>query len=639
MTAARVLLIDDDPKVLRLLEATLRLKDYDVVKMESGVDALAWLKRQQPDLIISDIMMPDLDGYDFFRRVKASTNSTEVPFIFLSARSEPEDVVKGLRLGADEFLRKPFSIDELLVRVERVLQRSGAASQPSDPSRGVFEGDLEHMVLSDVIRMLSVQRKTGLLRVDLRRVAGSGALQLIEGQVVHAEFGALEGEPALFQMLVREEGRFSYRPGEELPGRTIDVMTLPLLMEAFRLIDLGVLRKVDPHNLVAGATLARLVSDRRKEVAPLPLIDEQVDPPRSLGLPGLALRLTRGRPPGEGSGEVDSIGAEAPDFSDTVQTTTVDVFGTDELPSLPSLPDIREGLAAEQDPDSWEHSGLIDEPSVPHHPAPDPDPDDAADAADEALDALDSMELAPGFLTAELDALEEELGLKPEAVVTELRPEPTADEPPIIYDSSADDLAPVPPPGPGDPLPIPVVTEPTGEVPPSFPDLPLDPDEAVTMRPVDEELAPDSTGRIYVTTEVKAIALVDDTAYEIPVMEVDPGTDRLMDLYERVKVVASKELGTRQVQIGTRSGRVIASAIEDEGRRATVAAFSAQAIVFASEDPSGVQFASLDAGDLHVMVFEADHLRVFTLLFDRKPDPASVLEVVSPLVLTWRNGP
>ena len=70
MAAERVLLIDDDPKVLRLLEATLRLKDYDVVKMESGVDALAWLKRQQPDLIISDIMMPDLDGYDFFRRVK-----------------------------------------------------------------------------------------------------------------------------------------------------------------------------------------------------------------------------------------------------------------------------------------------------------------------------------------------------------------------------------------------------------------------------------------------------------------------------------------------------------------------------------------------------------------------------------------
>jgi len=621
MAAERVLLIDDDPKVLRLLEATLRLKDYDVVKMESGVDALAWLKRQQPDLIISDIMMPDLDGYDFFRRVKASTDATRIPFIFLSARSEPEDVVKGLRLGADEFLRKPFSIDELLVRVERVLERSGGGPKV-EPSRGVFEGDLQHMALSDVIRMLAVQRKTGLLRVDPQRVVGSGAVQLVEGQAMHAEFGALEGEPALFQLLVREAGRFSFRPGEELPGRTIEIKTLPLLMEAYRLIDLGVLRRIDPHNLVAGATLARLVTERRKEVGPLPLIEEDTDKPRALGLPGMALRLTKGRPPGGAEPDDPAgISLEEPDFSDTVQVATADVFSDDELDVLREL---RHGGPG---PDTWDAAGLIDEPSGADLASP------TEEDPLEGLDALDSMELAPGFLTSELEAIEEELGLSDRPAAPEdLKAASVPGSPPPIHEDSVDEPAPKL----GASLEVPPVTQPTGEAPPPFPDLPLDPDQAVTAVPEPEPVA--SSGRIYVTTEVKAIALVDDTAYEVPTVETDPGTDRLMDLYERLKAVASKDLGTRQVQMGTRSGRVIAGTVEDAGRRATVAAFSAQAISFASEGPMGLQFASLDAGDLHVLVVETDHLRLFTLLFDRKPEPVAVLDAIGPVVLAWREA-
>jgi hypothetical protein len=82
---------------------------------------------------------------------------------------------------------------------------------------------------------------------------------------------------------------------------------------------------------------------------------------------------------------------------------------------------------------------------------------------------------------------------------------------------------------------------------------------------------------------------------------------------------------------------VIVSAIQDEARRGTVSAFSAQAIAFASEDPSGLQFAVLNAGDLHVMVVEVDHLRLFTVLFDRQPDPDLVLEALRPILISWRE--
>lgn len=592
MNAGRVLLIDDDPKVLRLLEATLRLKSYDVVKMESGVDALTWLKGDQPDLIISDIMMPDLDGYDFFRRVRSSTRATQVPFIFLSARSEPDDVVRGLRLGADEFLRKPFSIDELLVRVERVLARS--SEEPQDAiGRGVFDGDLAHMPLADVLRMLCVQRKTGLLRLDPKGIKGSGSIQLLEGQAVHGEFGALEGEAAFCQLLLHEAGRFSFRPGEELPQRTIEVQTLPLLMEAFRLMDVGVLRRIDPHNLVAAATLARLIQIRRDEVGPLPRIEEIEEPSVPLGLPGLALRLTKGRPPPGASQEtdIDTGARDEPDFHETVQLDGREyLVDSNELPSRAEL----EATAAKLSnpggevtdyssadgigPDTWERAGVLSD-----------DPDDSV--------GLDSIEMAPLIATGEFERIEDELGLKRA---------PTGTAPPPVHDLSVSEI-----------------------------DLDALEDEVPVTVPSHDR--PDGSIVIDAHSHEMGVALVADTVYEVPVVQKEAGTDDLMEVYERLKVIASKDLGSRDVMLGTRSGRVIASAIRDESRRGTVAAFSAQAIAFASADASGQQFAVLDAGDLHVIVVEVDHLRLFTILFDRKPEPAIVLEALRPELTRWRE--
>ena len=585
--AGRVLLVDDDPKVLRLLEATLRLKDYDVVKLESGTEALSWLRRDTPDLIISDIMMPDLDGYDFFRRVRATTQATQVPFIFLSARSEPEDVVRGLRLGADEFLRKPFSIDELLVRVERVLERAahpGAGPERLRPgARGVFEGDLEHMSLPDVIRMLSVQRKTGLLRIEPADGRGAGAIRLVEGQAVHAEIGVLDGQVALFQLLLCDRGVFSFRPGETVPGDTIAVQTLPLLMEALRLLDLGVLRRIDPHNGTAGLALKKVIEQRRGEVSPLPAIADLEEPSTPLGMPGMALRFTDGQPPR--SDESDPDGAEGSDFRDTIQFEPGPVLAREEIPSLREL--LEAGSDSDTDirspgptgPDTWERSGLLGQGAGARIDESF-DPDDSV--------GLDSVEMAAAFATGEIEAIEQELGLR-EVTVS----------------------------------PLPAGALPIHDIGP--PAVPQDDPGA---------------GKIYVTSEVKAISLVDDTAYEAPLPQVDvsSASERLMDLYEELKVAARSELQSRQVQLGTRSGRVIASAIQDEARRGTVSAFSAQAIAFASEDPSGLQFAVLNAGDLHVMVVEVDHLRLFTILFDRQPDPDRVLEAMRPILVPWREG-
>ena len=148
-----------------------------------------------------------------------------------------------------------------------------------------------------------------------------------------------------------------------------------------------------------------------------------------------------------------------------------------------------------------------------------------------------------------------------------------------------------------------------------------------------------SGGRLILDSSSGAVALVEDSMYRVPPLEMSAEVTPadLMAVYEGLKVVAHSELGTRAVQLGTRSGRVLVSAIPEEDRRAAIGAFSAQAIAFASEDSSGLQYAVRDAGGLHVLVVEVDPRRVFTLLFDSAPDPEHVLALVRPVLSRWRS--
>ena len=590
--AAQILLVDDDPKVLRLLEATLRLKDYDVAKVESAADALRYLGEREPDLIISDIMMPDLDGYDFLRRVRDSARSAHVPFIFLSARSEPEDVVRGLRLGADEFLRKPFSIDELLVRVERVLARG--APSPSQPPRGAFDGELEHMSVPDLLRMLCVQRKSGVLGIDLREGRTRAELALCDGHVVHAEMGLMEGEVVLFQLLLHDRGRFSFQPEGELPGRSIEVQTLPLLMEGYRLLDSGVLRRVDPHSRLAVDALELVVEGARSVSPPLPSLDERLEAVSEVR----PLRMPRGRPPpGTEAPDVSMDALDEDEFSETM--AIADDVLLDEL-ELPSMNDAtaadhlatdevgrdsvvaRLGHAANLEDDDWERSGLLsydggleparEEPET----APDPFAHLPALSDIDDVDETDSVRFAAAFDTGEIQALEAEL---------------TGAAPGRIY-----------------------VTQ-----------------EVATLEP-EPELPRQST----------AVSLVDDTAIEVPQLPDFDAVERsaaMMDLYKHLKVETSNKLKARQTQLQTRTGQVIASDIQDAQRRSSLASFASQAIEFAAQDDrSGMQFAVLDAGDLHVLVLEVDAGRLFSILFEARPEPGAVIAALKPVLDHWRVG-
>jgi two-component system, OmpR family, response regulator len=136
-TGAKVLVVDDEPAIRQAVSLALRYEGFDVAEAANGREALAAVERQRPALVVLDIMLPDYDGFEVTRRLRDS--GVNVPVVFLTAKDATEDKVQGLALGGDDYLTKPFSLEELVARVQAVLRRTGMQQRSS---RLVFH-DLE----------------------------------------------------------------------------------------------------------------------------------------------------------------------------------------------------------------------------------------------------------------------------------------------------------------------------------------------------------------------------------------------------------------------------------------------------------------------------------------------------------------
>jgi len=136
--AARVLVVDDEPSITDLVATVLRYEGFRVQTADTGRGALAAVTSFRPHLVVLDVMLPDLDGFEVQRRLAA--DGLRVPILFLTARDSTEDTVHGLTMGADDYVTKPFSLEELVARVRAILRRAGDEAAVS--SRLVF-ADLE----------------------------------------------------------------------------------------------------------------------------------------------------------------------------------------------------------------------------------------------------------------------------------------------------------------------------------------------------------------------------------------------------------------------------------------------------------------------------------------------------------------
>jgi two-component system OmpR family response regulator len=128
MTEYLLLVVDDEPTVRELLAATLRFAGFRVTAAATGAEAVTAAGAEPPDLVLLDVMLPDMDGFEVVRRLRAQPAPPErpghLPLLFLTARDAPEDKVSGLAIGGDDYVTKPFHLEELIARIKAILRRT-----------------------------------------------------------------------------------------------------------------------------------------------------------------------------------------------------------------------------------------------------------------------------------------------------------------------------------------------------------------------------------------------------------------------------------------------------------------------------------------------------------------------------------
>ena len=182
--AKRLLVVDDDPGLLRAVAETLRVEGYEVTTARRGAEALTRIAESLPDLIVSDIRMPGMDGYELVRNLRASARTKLIPLVFLTAKDETTDRIAGFRSGVDAYLTKPFEPDELVAVVANILKRvesmhaeiarlfgkTEAAAQ--EPIRDEELTDAEWRIAEAVARGLSNKEIAAEFNLSLRTVEG-----------------------------------------------------------------------------------------------------------------------------------------------------------------------------------------------------------------------------------------------------------------------------------------------------------------------------------------------------------------------------------------------------------------------------------------------------------------------------------
>ncbi|NJC69047.1 response regulator transcription factor [Planosporangium thailandense] len=192
--AGRLLVVDDEANIRALLSATLRLAGFEVRVARCGREALAAAAESEPDLVVLDVMLPDLDGFQVAQRLRMTDQPT--PVLFLTARDAVDDRISGLAAGGDDYVTKPFSLEEVVLRIRAILRRSAAAKAPQGrrPGRVLRYADLEIDEEAHAVRRAGrlvdlSPTEFNLLRYLLNNAGRVVSKAQILQQVWHYDFG------------------------------------------------------------------------------------------------------------------------------------------------------------------------------------------------------------------------------------------------------------------------------------------------------------------------------------------------------------------------------------------------------------------------------------------------------------------
>jgi len=218
-----ILLVDDDVTLRELLADALEVEGFAILRAGNGEEGVAAALSGKPDLVISDIVMPEMSGWELCQTLRTLPSTKAIPFLFLSSLEQTPEKLLALRLGADDFLSKPFHLAAILAKVKLLIGRVDKREKVLGGAEEKASGETLESMLIDTVEFLRATKRTGVISVN----AGpfKGVIYLEGGRLKHAVFGKKRGESALLAMLrlpgsqvVFKEGSFPNLPANvELP--------------------------------------------------------------------------------------------------------------------------------------------------------------------------------------------------------------------------------------------------------------------------------------------------------------------------------------------------------------------------------------------------------------------------------------
>jgi len=228
-----ILVADGDPKNLQILRENLEAAGFEVIVASDGLQAWQKISTGVPDLILSEVNLPKLDGFQLLEKLKADPVTSSIPLMFLTNRRELQDRVRSLRGGVKDYMIKPLHIKEVLARIRMILRRMERIKEDDAETAKKLVGRLEEFSLVDLIESFGVERKTGVLTLHNENNR-SGEIYFRDGAVVNASLGNLKAEKAVYQMLPWKHGHFTMVFKDIVVPDEISVSNLGLLLQGFK---------------------------------------------------------------------------------------------------------------------------------------------------------------------------------------------------------------------------------------------------------------------------------------------------------------------------------------------------------------------------------------------------------------------
>lgn len=231
----RVLLIDSNHDERKQIAISLKRAKYSVTDIEDGTAAINKAVLEPPDIIVTAAEMPNMDGFKLCQLLRTNPATRHIPFIFITSKeTNPKRLGQFIRLD-DDFILRPFKMEELLGRVQNLLYRLGKVKEVSAEVDRSVAGNLTEIALVDLLQIFKMNRKSGILTV--KSEGKSGVIFIREGIVINARLGKVGGQKAIFRLITWQGGTFEFKPSSVMMEVKIHDPTENLIMEGLRQLD------------------------------------------------------------------------------------------------------------------------------------------------------------------------------------------------------------------------------------------------------------------------------------------------------------------------------------------------------------------------------------------------------------------